>query len=242
MSLELIQIIEDGHDQAQVMDQILRKASFRTNVAFDGPSGIQDIWRLKPSLVLLDLILPGMGGKDLCARLRNDPQTKSMGIIFVTALSSEDHKVSALEVGADDVIAKPYSSRELVARVKAVLRRIAVPTVTVDEELEEELVLQETQFVISFRGRPMVLTRAEWIMLVRLAKTSGKVVPREELRTALWGEDQLSHDRELDHTIGSLNNKLSAEPGATEMISGIAGTGYRLARKTQPLPTLPMTA
>ncbi len=240
MSLELIQIIEDGHDQAQILDHILRKASFRTNVAFDGPSGIQDIWRLKPSLVVLDLILPGMGGKELCARLRNDPQTRSMGIVFVTALSSEDHKVAALEVGADDVIAKPYSSRELVARVKAVLRRIAVPTVTVDEELEEELVLQDTHFAISFRGIPLILTKAEWIILVRLAKTSGNVVPREELRTALWGDDRLSHDHELDHTIESLNRKLSADRGAMDMISGIAGTGYRLART--PSPTLPLTA
>lgn len=236
MSLELIQIIEDGHDQAQIMDQILRKASFRTNVAFDGPTGIQDVWRLKPSLVLLDLILPGMGGKDICTRLRNDPQTKSMGIILVTALTSEDHKVAALECGADDVIAKPYSSRELVARVKTVLRRIPVPTHTVDEEMEEELVLQETQYVICFRGAQVVLTKPEWAILVRLAKTSGKVVPREELRTTLWGEDGLSHDRELDRTIHSLNAKLSADSGTAEMISGIAGTGYRLVRKNQALP------
>lgn len=236
MSLELIQIIEDGHDQAQVMDQILRKASFRTNVAFDGPTGIQDIWRLKPALVLLDLILPGMGGKDICTRLRNDPQTRSMGVILVTALGSEDHKVAALDFGADDVITKPYSGRELVARVKAVLRRIPVPTHTLDEEFEDELVLQQTQFVVSFRGTPMTLTQAEWTILVRLAKTSGKVVPREELRTALWGEDQLSHDRELDHTIDSLNKKLSVGSGACDMISGISGTGYRLARKSQALP------
>jgi DNA-binding response OmpR family regulator len=236
MSLELIQIIEDGQDQARVMDQILRKASFRTNVAFDGPTGIQDIWRLKPALVLLDLILPGMGGKDICTRLRNDPQTKSMGIILVTALTSEDHKVAALDFGADDVIAKPYSSRELVARVKAVLRRIAVPTHTVDEEMDEDLVLQETRYVIAFRGEQLVLTKPEWAILLRLAKTSGKVVPREELRTTLWGEDGLSHDRELDQTIQSLNKKLSGNSGTAEMISGIAGTGYRLARKSQALP------
>ena len=92
MSLELIQIIEESHDEAQVLDQILRKESFRTNVAFDGPSGIQDIWRLKPSLAVLELILTGMGGKDLCARPRSDPQTKSMGIVFVTSLSSEEHR------------------------------------------------------------------------------------------------------------------------------------------------------
>lgn len=220
MSLELIQIIEESHDEAQVLDQILRKESFRTYVAFDGPSGIQDIWRLEPSLAVLELILPGMGGKDLCARLRNDPQTKSMGIVFVTSLSSEEHRVGALEVGADDVIAKPFSQRELVARVKAVLRRIAPPTSTIDEELEEELVLQDMQFAISFRGMPLTLTQAEWTILVRLAKTSGKVVPREELRTALWGEDRLFHDRELDHAIESLNRKLSADQPAGDIISG----------------------
>jgi DNA-binding response OmpR family regulator len=123
-----------------------------------------------------------------------------------------------------------------VARVKAVLRRITVPMEAVDEELEEELVLQDTQYVVSFRGTPMVLSKAEWTILVRLARTTGKVVPREELRAAVWGEDQLSHDRELDHTITSLSQKLSTQPGAQEMISGIAGTGYRLAKKLQPLP------
>ena len=236
MSLELIQIIEEGQDQARVMDQILRKASFRTNVAFDGPTGIQDIWRLKPSLVLLDFILPGMGGKDICARLRNDPQTKSMGIILVTALGSEDHKVAALEVGADDVITKPYSSRELVARVKAILRRISAQTQTMDEDLDGELVMEEMQYVVSLHGTRLVLSKPEWTLLVRLAKTTGKVVPREELRAALWGEDGLSHDRELDHTIQSLNRKLSADSGMPDMISGIHGTGYRLLQKSPPLP------
>jgi DNA-binding response OmpR family regulator len=236
MSLELIQIIQDGHDQAQVLDQILRKASFRTNVAFDGATGIQDIWRLKPALVLLDLVLPGMSGRDLCARLRTDPQTRSMGIIFVTALGSEDHRVAALDLGADDVISKPYSSRELVARVKAVLRRVSTPTATLDEELDEELTVEETQYVISFRGTRVVLSHPEWTILLRLAKTAGKVVPGEELRSALWGEDGLSHDRELERTIQSLNKKLAAEAAPSETISGTAGTGYRLTRKPRVLP------
>jgi DNA-binding response OmpR family regulator len=236
MSLELVQIIQDGHDQAQVLDQILRKASFRTNVAFDGATGIQDIWRLKPALVLLDLVLPGMSGRDLCTRLRTDPQTRSMGIIFVTALGSEDHRVAALDLGADDVISKPYSSRELVARVKAVLRRVSTPTATLDEELDEELTVEETQYVISFRGTRVVLSQPEWTILLRLAKTAGKVVPGEELRSALWGEDGLSHDRALERTIQSLNKKLAAEAAPSETISGTAGTGYRLTRKPRVLP------
>lgn len=238
MSLELIQIIEDGHDQAQVMDRILRKASFRTNVAFDGAAGIQDIWRLKPALVLLDMVLPGIGGREICARLRSDPQTKSMGIILVTAMASEDHTVAALDSGADDVILKPYNSRELVARVKAVLRRLALQDQVVDEDADGDLVLEEIQYAIAFRGTRFMLTKPEWTILVRLVKTAGKVVPREELRAALWGEDGLSHDHALDQSIQSLNRKLSAVSGAQDVISGIQGTGYRLIRKT----ALPLTA
>lgn len=236
MSLELIQIIEDGREPARVLDQILRKASFRTNVACDGPTGIQDIWRLKPALVLLDLNLPGMGGKDICTRLRADPQTRSMGIILFSALNSDDHKAAALDFGADDVITKPYSSRELVARVKALLRRIGATTDTVDEELGESLVLQETQYVVRFRSHQLVLNRAEWTILLRLAKTPGRVVPQEELQTSLWGDDGLSHERELDQAIQSLNKKMSGDSGATDIISGITGTGYRLARESQALP------
>lgn len=236
MSLELIQIIEDGQEPARALDQILRKASFRTNVAFDGPTGIQDIWRLKPALVLLDLVLPGMGGKAICSRLRTDPQTRSMGIILITALNSDDHKAAALDFGADDVITKPYSSRELVARVKALLRRIAVTIDTIDDEIGESLAFQEIQYVITFRGHQLVLNRAEWMVLLRLAKTPGRVVPQEELQTSLWGDDGLSHDRELDQAIQSLNKKLSGDSGATEIISGIRGTGYRLAREKEALP------
>lgn len=236
MALELIQIIEDGQDQARVMDQILRKASFRTNVAFDGPTGIQDIWRLKPALVLLDLILPGMGGKEICGRLRTDPQTKTMGIVFVTAMTAEDHKIAALECGADDVISKPYSSRELVARVRTVLRRIALEAPQPDEDAENDVVLEEMHYVVSFRGRRVSLTKAEWIVLGRLARTPGKVVPREELRAALWGEDGLSHDRELDLTIQHLDRKLSGDGGAPDLITGVQGTGYRLTRNPVALP------
>jgi DNA-binding response OmpR family regulator len=228
MSLELIQIIEEDQDHARAVDELLRKASFRTNVAQDGQTGVQDIWRLKPALVLMDLILPGMSGKEICARLRSDPQTKSTGIIVLTALGSEDHKVAALESGADDVILKPYHGRELVARVRSVLRRMAAATPAADEEIDDDIALQETQFVVAVRGTRMLLTKAEWTILARLARTSGKVVPREELRAALWGEDGLFHERMLDEAIDSLNAKLSTPSGAG-VIAGIHGTGYRLA-------------
>ncbi len=236
MSLEVIQIIESDQDQARSVDQVLRKASFRTNIAFDGPTGIQDIWKNRPALVILDLMVPGIGGKDLCRRLREDPQTKSMGIILVTALTSEDHRVAGLESGADDVLAKPYSPRELVARVRAVLRRIAASIPEHLDDLDEDLTLEATQYAASFRGRPILLTKPEWQTLLRLARTAGKVVPREELRSMLWGEDSLTHDHELDRIVTLLNQKLSGPEDAATVITGVAGTGFRLLRKAQHLP------
>jgi len=236
MSLEIIQIIEADQDQARAVDQVLRKASFRTNIAFDGPTGIQDIWRTRPALVVIDLMAPGIGGKDLCRRLREDPQTKSIGIILVTALTSEDHRVAGLESGADDILAKPYGPRELVARIHAVLRRIATGAPEPLDDLTDDLTLEALQYVASFRGRQVFLSKSEWLTLVRLAKTAGKVVPREELRTLLWGDDRLSHDRELDQIMTVLNDKLSVRSGAAPLIAKVADTGYRLLRKEQGLP------
>lgn len=236
MSLEVIQIIEADHDQARAIDQVLRKASFRTSIAFDGLTGIQDIWKNRPALVVLDLMVPGIGGKDLCRRLREDPQTKSMGIILVTALASEDSRVAGLESGADDILTKPYSPRELVARVHAVLRRLATSMPDNLDDLDDNLTLDASQYVATFREQQLVLAKPEWQTLLRLAKTTGKVVPREELRSLLWGNDTLTHDRELDKVVASLNQKLSAGDGAAPLIVKVAETGYRLLRKEDVLP------
>lgn len=236
MSLEVIQIIEADHDQARAIDQVLRKASFRTSIAFDGLTGIQDIWKNRPALVVLDLMVPGIGGKDLCRRLREDPQTKSMGIILVTALASEDSRVAGLESGADDILTKPYSPRELVARVHAVLRRLATSMPDNLDDLDDNLTLDASQYVATFREQQLVLAKPEWQTLLRLAKTTGKVVPREELRSLLWGNDTLTHDRELDKVVASLNQKLSARDGAAPLIVKVAETGYRLLRKEDVLP------
>ena len=236
MGLEVIQIIEADQDQAQAIDQVLRKASFRTNIAFDGPTGMQDIWKIRPALVVLDLMVPGIGGKDLCRRLREDPQTKSMGIILVSALTSENYRVAGLESGADDILAKPYSPRELVARIHAVLRRITVSAPESVDDLDEEITFEQTQYVATFRGQKLVLNKPEWHALLRLARTTDKVVPFEELRTMLWGNDGLEHTRELDQIVSSLNHKLRPHPGTPTLIAQIPGTGYRLIRKEQALP------
>ncbi|MFO0768265.1 MAG: response regulator transcription factor [Nitrospiraceae bacterium] len=186
MGLELIQIIESDQAQARQLDQVLRQASFRTNVAFDGPSGMQDVWRIKPAMIITDDNLPGLSGRDLCRRLRQDPATKHTPLILLSGYSSEQRRVEAFEEGADDFILKPYGGGELIARVRAVLRRCQRST-SQEDDLDENLTFEDCLYVATFRGLKLTLTGEEWKALRRFVSTPGKVVPREELKSLLWG-------------------------------------------------------
>ncbi|WHZ21579.1 MAG: Two-component transcriptional response regulator, OmpR family [Nitrospira sp.] len=225
MGLEIIQIVEDDQSQARLLDQILRQASFRTNVAFDGPSGMQDVWRIKPALIVTDDNLPGITGREICRRLRQDPSTKHIPILVLSGYSSEERRAEALDGGADDFIVKPYGAAELIARVRALLRRSRQGQ---DEDLAEDLVLADNLYVAVYRGKQMTLTTHEWKALRRLASTVGQVVPREELKTLLWGDDELLHDVELDHCLQQLNRKLGREGAMVGQVSSVSGGGYRL--------------
>lgn len=226
MGLEIVEIVEDDQGQAKLLDQILRQASFRTNVAFDGPSAMQDVWRIKPSLIMADDNLPGLTGREMCKRLRQDPATKHIPIIVMSGYSSEERRVEALEYGADDFIVKPYGAGELVARVRALLRRSRQGKEQ-EEELGEDLSLTDNLYVAVYRGQKLTLSVHEWKTLRRLNSTVGSVVPREELSTLLWGDDALMHDGELDRCMEQLNNKLAGEGAAAGLIKTVPG-GFRL--------------
>lgn len=226
MALEIIEIVEDDQSQAKLLDQILRQASFRTNVAFDGPAGMQDVWRIKPSLIMADDNLPGLTGREMCKRLRQDPSTKHIPIIVMSGFSSEERRAEALDAGADDFIVKPYSGTELLARVRALLRRCRQGQPQ-DEELAEDLALTEHLYVAVYRGKKITLSAHEWNALRRLATTVGSVVPREELKSLLWGDDTLMHDGELDRCMEQLNRKLSDEAPSVDAIKTVPG-GFRL--------------
>lgn len=230
MALEIIEIVEDDQSQAKLLDQILRQASFRTNVAFDGPAGMQDVWRIKPSLIMADDNLPGLTGREMCKRLRQDPSTKHIPIIVMSGFSSEERRAEALDAGADDVIVKPYSGAELLARVRALLRRCRQSQAQ-DEELAEDLALTENLYVAVYRGKHLTLSAHEWKALRRLASTAGSVVPREELKSLLWEDESLMHDRELDRCIEQLNRKLTDEAPPAACIKTVPG-GFRLATPT----------
>ncbi len=226
MGVELIQIIEDDPDHARLLELALRKARYRTNVAHDGEVGLQDIKRLSPSLILLDVMLPGMDGHEICRLLREDHKTQATPVIMVTALGSEDHRVTGLELGADDYITKPFSLQEVVARVRAVLRRGRVLAQPVKIPLEGDLVLKDCCFVVSFRGKSLSLSGHERQILGQLARSVGQVVTQEELVALLWGEDGLVHEHELARQVQTLKQKIENQYAG--LIETLPGVGYRL--------------
>ena len=230
MSLEIIQIIEDDHLQASLIDREVRKAGYRTNVAYDGKTGLADVRRLRPSLVLLDVMLPELDGHDVCRSLRADQQTQAIPIIMMSALGTEEHKTTGLELGADDYVIKPFGLAELISCIRAVLRRSACHMTEPLQGQCGDLLLEADQYVAQFRGRRVTLGRIEWKILRRLAGSVGRVVMREELVREIWGRDGLIQDHELERHVRALRRKLGDDP-ATPTIIGPAATGYVLTER-----------
>jgi two-component system phosphate regulon response regulator PhoB len=235
MTLELIQIVEDDSAQAGLLDYTLRKARFRTNVARDGETALADIRRLHPALVLLDVMLPGLDGYGLCRRLREIEETQRIPVIMLTALGGEEHRVAGLEFGADDYIAKPFSPREVLSRVRAVLRRAGARCGAREVHLGGELTLDESYVAIRYRGRRIDLTGAEWAVLRKLASRAGELVTREELIGVVWGDDVLMHEHELDRLVGRLRSKLERGDRETRF-QAVPSVGYLLRATDLPTP------
>jgi DNA-binding response OmpR family regulator len=228
MALEIVQIIEDEPAHAALLDDALRKARYRTHVTYDGRSGIDDAKRLQPALILLDMMLPGLEGHEVCRRLRDDPHTWTIPIIAVAALGSEEHRLTAFESGVDDYVTKPFSPREVVSRVKVVLGRCRSKPAEQESYLDGQLRLEGGFSIVSFRGRRLQLTDVEWSVLRRLAHKAGEVVTREELISRLWGEDGLIHEHELHRLIRSLDRCLSGTTRDWGAIIAVPGGGYVL--------------
>ena len=228
MPSEIIQIIEDDPQHALLLDHTIRKAGYRTNIADDGLAGLEDVRRLKPALVLLDVMLPELDGHEVCRRLREDPVTKAIPIIMLSALGTENHRVVGLDLGADDYIAKPFSPQEVVLRIKAVLRRFQRQVDVGEVYLDGDLVLEESRHLVSFRGKSLQLSESEWRILQALARQAGRTVTREELIALLWDDDGLIHEQELERHIRGLAQKFTAAPETDSLVLITPGFGYRL--------------
>jgi two-component system, OmpR family, alkaline phosphatase synthesis response regulator PhoP len=224
-------IIEDDPDISESLKYNLEREGLRTTVAATGEQGLAEALneRNPPLLIMLDLMLPGMSGTELCRRFRREPLTRRTPIIILTAKGSESDRVAGLDLGADDYITKPFSVRELLARVRAVLRRL-------DESATQNY--EDDQLTIDFadirtvcNGRKIKLTNKEFSLLSVLAKSADRVVTRQQLLDSVWGYSYYGDARTLDVHIRRLRQKLE-ECG--NCIETVVGVGYRFTGCANP--------
>ena len=219
-------IIEDDQDIAENLRYNLEHEGLKVRVAETGEKGLAAALDAQspPALVILDLMLPGMSGTDLCRRLRREPATKRTPIIMLTARTSEADRVTGLDLGADDYITKPFSVRELMARVRAVLRRTDEHAAAVYED--ERLQIDYANMSVTCEGQAVKLTRKEFALLAALARSAGRVGTRQRLLDDVWGHQYYGDQRTLDVHIRRLRHKLGA---CSECIETVIGIGYRFA-------------
>jgi len=223
---EKILIVEDDKDILKMVEYNLKKEGFRTLSASDGEDAIDLANSEHPDIVLLDLMLPGVDGLEVCKTLKNEPKTKTIPIIMLTAKAQEADKVVGLELGADDYVTKPFSPRELIARIKAVLRR----GTSKDEDKQVtkigELEIDYGKIAVTVKGKPVELTSKEFELLKTLIKARGRVLSRDYLLDTIWGFDHAVEiqTRTVDVHIRTLRKKLKSE---ARNILTVKNYGYR---------------
>lgn len=219
-------VIEDDPRTAALIATYLEREGFEPLTAGDGKLGLQKIRNHKPILVILDIMLPGMDGWDVCREMR---RFADVPVIMLTARGDEIDRISGLTLGADDYVVKPFSPRELMARVRAILRRIN-PTRETDTALLtcDDLVLDSVKRRVTIGGRALSLTPHEYTLLHRLMAAPGRVFNRDELINSLYpGGEAHVVDRVVDVHIGKLRQKIEADPAAPRFILTVRGMGYR---------------
>lgn len=227
MTEKLITIVEDEEDIVKLVSHHLKREGFKVKEFHNGRDFLSYIESVVPDLAVLDIMLPGIDGLEICRILKNKSTTASVPIIMLTAKASEADVVVGLELGADDYIVKPFSPRELVARVKTVLRR------TGTKESEDSiikvgpLIINTEKYEVSVDNEKVLLTTTEFKILEVLADGKGRVFTRDQLlkKKRLWGDDKLVYDRTIDVHIKNLREKLGP---AGNMIKTVRSIGYKL--------------
>ena len=225
MSKQTVLVVEDEQDIAELVSYHLGREGYQVLVAGTGEEGLKLARAKRPALVVLDLMLPGLDGLEVCKQLRSDPTTQQMAVLMLTAKGEESDIVVGLQLGADDYVTKPFSPKVLVARVKALLRRKAetVPDDTSNITIHE-LAIHPGRREVLVRGKPVTLTYTEFGVLHLLARRPGWVFTRTQIRDTTRGEDSISTDRAVDVQIASLRRKLGP---AGKYVETVRGVGYR---------------
>jgi two-component system response regulator RegX3 len=218
-------VIEDEPSISEPLAYMLEKEGFEVAVAATGPAGVEEFGRSGADLVLLDLMLPGLSGTEVCRALR---QTSSVPIIMLTARDSEVDKVVGLELGADDYVTKPFSHRELLARIRAVLRRRAEPEEPSSTALEAGPVRMDVdRHRVTVSGEQVQLPLKEFELLEILLRNAGRVLTRQQLIDRVWGADYVGDTKTLDVHVKRLRAKVEPQPKSPRYLMTVRGLGYK---------------
>ncbi len=222
-----ILVVDDEPAIVDVLTYNLEKAHYRVIAARDGDEALEQVRRQRPDLVILDLMLPGLDGLEVCRTIRREGD---LPIIMLTARDEEIDRVVGLELGADDYVVKPFSMRELMARVKSVLRRTSATKSTAEEMLSIYLLtLDADRHEVHWDGILFSLSALEFELLHTFMRHAGQVLTREQLLNLVWGYDYTGDLRVVDTAVKRLRSKLRAlDPGAAELLSTVRGVGYKL--------------
>jgi DNA-binding response OmpR family regulator len=222
----LIAVVDDEPDIRELVGLHLKKAGFSVRAFADASQFQRSLTNAVPDLVVLDLMLPDADGLDVCKDLKKDSRTAHIPVVMLTARGEESDKVVGLELGADDYITKPFSPKELVARVKAVLRRQDKRAEPQAVELAPGVVMDPNRYELMVGGRKVDLTTTEFKILSILAERRGWVFSRDEILNRLWGDEKAVIDRTVDVHVTNLRKKLGK---AGRLIENVRGIGYKLA-------------
>lgn len=222
-------VLEDDVDISRLVQYQLERAGFTVRTYAAIGSIVQDAERNKPSLFLLDVMVPGGDGMDLCRRLRQHPALSGVPIIFLTARAAENDRVQGLELGADDYITKPFGTRELVARVRAVLRRFqpAETQAGLSVVKVEELEIDGSAMELRVKGEIVPTTATEFRLLDYLARHPARVFSRDQLLDAVWGDARFVTPRSVDVYVRRIREKIEIDPEAPRYLKTMRGAGYR---------------
>jgi two-component system alkaline phosphatase synthesis response regulator PhoP len=220
-----ILLIDDEPELVKLLDYNLSKAGYLVLTAKDGAAGLATARKHAPDAVILDVMMPGLDGWEVCKRLRQDPSTSALPVIMLTAKADEGDRVLGLELGADDYVTKPFGVRELLARVKALLRRSEVAASSPEVIKSGKIVLDSARRTVTVAGKPVALTATEFNLLKALAEKEGRVISREDLLSLARGEEVAVMDRTVDVHVAALRKKLGKYG---EMVETVRGVGYRM--------------
>ena len=224
--MKRILIIEDDRDIVELVRYNLANEGFQVSAAVDGSSGLMTVKKSPPDLLLLDLMLPKLSGLEICKEIRRDPALNRLPILMLTARGEEADRVVGLEMGADDYVTKPFSPRELVARVKALLRR-AEPAGEAERTIEVgQLVIDPSSYRVTRAGKPVTLSTLEFRLLYYFASRPNKVFTRDQLLDAVWGNERFVTPRSVDVYVRRLREKVEADPENPVHLKTVRGAGY----------------